>query len=99
MPRLQLSLVPLCLALLAPSTGLAQSSDDMNQQQTTSSAVEAVPGRGMTMDQVKQQFGEPRRYIPPVGDPPISRWQYDGMVVYFEHQYVIHTVATSDYEK
>jgi hypothetical protein len=28
-----------------------------------------------------------------VGDPPITRWEYPGFVVYFEHHLVVHTVA------
>ncbi|NIP73512.1 MAG: hypothetical protein GWO16_11000 [Gammaproteobacteria bacterium] len=51
------------------------------------------PTRGMSMDQVRQRFGDPLQTHPPVGDPPITRWVYDRFTVYFEHQYVIHSVA------
>jgi hypothetical protein len=53
----------------------------------------ATPTRGMTMDQVASKFGAPTAKIPAVGNPPISRWQYPGFVVYFEADYVIHSVV------
>ncbi len=54
------------------------------------------PARGMTMDQVREQFGEPREAKGPVGNPPITRWFYDRFVVHFEHQYVIHSVVRNN---
>jgi hypothetical protein len=53
----------------------------------------ATPTRGMTMDQVSSKFGAPTARIPAVGKPPISRWEYPGFVVYFEADYVIHSVV------
>jgi hypothetical protein len=53
----------------------------------------AHPVRGMTMDNVRASYGEPARRQGAVGDPPITRWEYDGFVVYFEYQYVLHTVV------
>lgn len=52
----------------------------------------ARPERGMTMDGVLQRFGEPALRAGPVGEPPISTWDYGDFVVYFENQYVIHAV-------
>jgi len=52
------------------------------------------PRRGMNMDQVREQFGEPAASGKPVGDPPITRWEYRDFIVYFEYQTVLHTVAT-----
>jgi hypothetical protein len=51
-----------------------------------------VPLRGMSMQLVENRFGAPLEKIPAVGQPPISRWVYADYTVYFEHQYVIHTV-------
>lgn len=51
-----------------------------------------VPQRGLTMKQVKARFGKPEQIKGPVGDPPITRWVYPKYVVYFERQYVIHSV-------
>jgi hypothetical protein len=53
----------------------------------------ARPDRGMTMDGVLQRYGEPALRSGPVGDPPISTWDYGDFVVYFENQYVIHSVV------
>ena len=51
------------------------------------------PARGMTMQKVEAAFGAPASRVPAVGTPPISRWEYPGFVVFFEHGHVIHTVA------
>lgn len=50
------------------------------------------PGRGMTKDSVRSSFGTPEKQMDPVGDPPISRWEYAEFVVYFEYDRVIHSV-------
>jgi hypothetical protein len=51
------------------------------------------PARGMSMEKVEAQFGAPARRVPAVGEPPITRWEYPGFTVYFEHHLVIHAVA------
>jgi hypothetical protein len=55
----------------------------------------ATPRRGMTMDQVASKFGAPATKIPAVGQPPISRWEYPGFIVYFERDHVIHSVVAN----
>jgi hypothetical protein len=52
-----------------------------------------LPRRGSSMAQVEARFGAPRTRHAAVGQPPITRWDYDGFSVYFEHQHVIHAVA------
>ena len=52
-----------------------------------------TPRNGLSMDQVRQQFGEPAQQVPAVGEPPISRWEYNGYTVYFEHDLVLHSVV------
>jgi hypothetical protein len=54
----------------------------------------ATPSRGMTMNQVSGKFGAPTTKVPAVGNPPISRWEYPGFVVYFERDHVIHSVVS-----
>jgi hypothetical protein len=54
----------------------------------------AAPARGMTMTQVASKFGDPVTKVPAVGNPPISRWEYPGFVVYFERDHVIHSVVS-----
>jgi hypothetical protein len=51
-----------------------------------------MPVRGMHMKQVEQTYGKPLGISPPVGDPPITRWDYPGFAVYFEYSYVIQSV-------
>ena len=52
-----------------------------------------TPARGMTMDEVAAKFGAPVTKVPAVGTPPISRWEYQGFIVYFEANHVIHSVV------
>src|ERR1700730_10168354 len=59
----------------------------------------ATPARGMTMDQVATKFGAPVSKTPAVGNPPISRWEYPGFVVYFEHEHVVHSVVANSTHK
>jgi hypothetical protein len=52
------------------------------------------PARGMRMSDVEQKFGAPTTRHPTVGQPPITRWDYPAFAVFFEHDRVIHAVAT-----
>jgi len=52
-----------------------------------------MPSRGMSMDRVQGRFGAPQAISGPVGDPPITRWDYDGFVVVFEYRHVVHSVS------
>ena len=51
-----------------------------------------TPRNGLTMGQVRQQFGDPASTVAAVGEPPISRWEYTGFSVFFEHDLVLHSV-------
>jgi hypothetical protein len=51
------------------------------------------PGRGLTKAAVASKWGEPGAQSDAVGEPPISSWEYNGFVVYFENDHVLHTVA------
>ena len=50
------------------------------------------PVKGMTDKDVVAKFGEPLSWSEAVGTPPISKWVYPEYTVYFEANYVIHTV-------
>jgi hypothetical protein len=50
------------------------------------------PDRGESMARVEARFGEPMEIVAAVGEPPISRWEYEDFTVYFEHDLVIHAV-------
>ncbi|MDB4076691.1 hypothetical protein N9537_02525 [Porticoccaceae bacterium] len=52
-----------------------------------------LPDRSMTKDVVREAFGDPREIKDPVGTPPITAWEYQGFVVYFEQQWVLHAVV------
>ncbi len=51
-----------------------------------------TPERGMTQAAVESRFGDPLLKANPVGDPPISNWEYADYYVYFESDRVLHTV-------
>ena len=51
-----------------------------------------MPHRGMKMNQVLEQFGEPNARKPAVGNPPITEWEYDDFRVYFEYDIVLHSL-------
>lgn len=52
-----------------------------------------TPKKGSSKSQVKRKFGEPNSVSGPVGQPPISKWQYSGFTVYFEYNHVVHAVV------
>jgi hypothetical protein len=54
-----------------------------------------TPARGATMEEVTAKFGAPVSKVPGVGNPPISRWEYSGFIVYFEFDHVVHTVIAN----
>ena len=51
-----------------------------------------LPTNGLKQAEVRARFGEPAATHPAVGDPPITRWDYDGWSVYFEYDLVLFTV-------
>ena len=54
-----------------------------------------LPGRGMSMETVLNRFGEPVEKSSAVGEPPITKWTYNGFTVYFESEFVIHAVVNN----
>jgi len=51
-----------------------------------------TPRKGVNMSSVRQQYGDPVSVGATIGEPPITRWEYDGFSVYFEHDLVLHSV-------
>jgi hypothetical protein len=51
------------------------------------------PKSGTTMSGVESTYGTPSQKHAAVGEPPITRWDYPGFSVYFEHEKVVHAVA------
>ena len=56
-------------------------------------SAEERPKRGMSMKTVESNWGQPIARRNAIGEPPITRWEYSGFVVYFEYSHVIHAVA------
>lgn len=52
-----------------------------------------VPRRGIKMNEVRRQLGEPIATSASVGQPPITHWTYKDRIVYFEYSTVLHVVA------
>ncbi len=85
----------LVLASLAICTPALTHADELTMPQAEHPAPQASvdhPRRGMSMQKVESLFGTPVKRMPAVGQPPISRWEYQGFVVYFEHDRVLHSV-------
>jgi hypothetical protein len=51
-----------------------------------------VPYKSMKQSEVREAYGEPMTVHAPVGQPPITRWDYPRFSVYFEYQATIHAV-------
>jgi len=85
---------PILWSILAALTlaGPAVHAEELNMAKPSQSDANR-PSRGMTMQKVEAAFGAPASRVPAVGNPPISRWEYPGFVVFFENDHVIHTVA------
>ncbi len=65
-----------------------------DQVQVAPSQIE-TPRRGSTMGDVEKHFGAPVTRHPTVGQPPITRWDYNGFAVVFEKDRVIDSVVMS----
>ena len=82
-------------ALLAACGFAAAETLVVDDQLTVVPSDVARPARGSTMKSVEAKYGEPQQRHATVGKPPITRWDYAGFSVFFEHDRVIHSVATT----
>jgi hypothetical protein len=80
------------IALLAGAFATA-SAQNLDMQGAQPVADGSRPFRGMTAASVEARFGTPEAKVTPVGDPPITRWEYKDFVVFFEYDRVIHAVV------
>ena len=85
--RVSVPVLSLLLAFSAPSLAEVLLVDSIQSAPTVN-----TPHNGNSMSQVRAQFGNPVTEVPAVGDPPISRWEYDGFSVFFENDLALHTV-------
>jgi hypothetical protein len=85
---------PWLLAVLAgiALTGPAAQAEELRTPAAPAASAQ-VPKSGMSMDKVEATYGAPTRRVAAVGEPPITRWEYPGFVVFFEHQLVVHSVV------
>jgi hypothetical protein len=82
-------IIALALALIAPSIGASTLAIPGHHE---FGETQIMPRRGISMDSVLVEFGEPEQRRGPVGEPPISEWVYGSFRVYFEHQTVLHSI-------
>lgn len=80
------------ISVLAALAASAAVNADELQVPASSSSGAGTPSRGMSMEKVEAAFGAPASREAAVGQPPITRWEYPGYVVYFENNIVLHTV-------
>jgi hypothetical protein len=92
----RLRCVPALLALAAVAAGAVVPVAPALAQEAQAAAAPARerPARGMLKSQVEAKYGAPASRTEAVGQPPISRWDYPGMIVFFEHDHVVHAVLT-----
>ncbi len=81
------------LGLIALSGTSVYADGDVIRVNQQAQSVHDKPRNGQTMVQVESKYGMPTQKISPVGEPPITRWEYSHFTVYFEHNKVIHAVA------
>jgi hypothetical protein len=92
--RIPVALLCTLLYGLGAASAMAETMIIDDQVQVRDSTVDK-PKRGITMAQVEAKFGAPVTKHDAVGAPPITRWDYPGFAVFFEHDRVIHAVTTS----
>lgn len=90
---------------LSPLLALAQPEEPVPEvvvitQASAPASSPVLPGKGMSKSSVIAQYGQPREQRAPVGggsphQPPITRWDYEGYSVFFEHSHVVDTVVHS----
>ncbi len=80
------------IALLA-AFGAAANAETVILEGITPGSADGRPSRGMTQTGVESRYGSPVAVESPVGEPPITRWEYADFVVFFEHDKVIHAIV------
>lgn len=90
MTRMVLALVLGVAAVLAAT--LPAEADVLLIEEVRQADKMQLPKNGMSKDTVRARFGAPADMRAPVGDPPITRWDYNGWSAYFEYDLVLFTV-------
>ncbi|MGM0553314.1 MAG: hypothetical protein ACQETK_05855 [Pseudomonadota bacterium] len=58
---------------------------------------DGLPARGQSRTRVEREFGAPQKRHTPVGDPPITRWDYADFSVVFEGDHVLHSIVHGEH--
>lgn len=90
MTRMTLTRAVFLVFLSIMSTAAA--ADVLLIEQVREAGMMDVPANGMSMSEVESRFGAPNARGSAVGNPPITRWDYDRWSVYFEYDAVLFTV-------
>ncbi len=80
------------MALIFAFGGLANA-DTVKMDGASAGFSDGRAMRGMTQASVESRYGSPVSVTPAVGEPPITRWEYQNFVVFFEYDRVIHAVV------
>ncbi len=80
------------IVFLILQTGIV-SADTLLIQRVEKDASVEKPDRGTLMADVESQYGKPVRKTVAIGAPPITKWVYSNITVYFERSHVIHAVV------
>ncbi len=89
MTRMVLTLGLILAMPLALPTAMA---DVLLIEQVRQAERMTLPVNGETKAAVEARYGTPVNRSGPVGDPPISKWEYQRWSVYFEYDRVLFTV-------
>lgn len=90
MTRIVLTLT--MLVLLAPAGTQVAQADVLLIEEVRHSENLQLPTNGLSKQEVRAQFGAPANTHAAVGDPPITRWEYQEWSVYFERDLVLFAV-------
>jgi len=90
MTRMLLTLMLTAAALLAPEAVV--NADVLLIEEVRQAESMTLPANGMNQEEVRANFGVPAQVHQPVGEPPITRWDYERWSVYFEYDLVLFTV-------
>ena len=93
MHPLKLSGLAICFFLSQPLFADTLMLDSINAEPINNKTGLLRPVRGMTAQQVFNQFGKPLEEKAAIGNPPITRWTYSDFKVYFEYKHVIRSVV------
>lgn len=80
------------LAILLAFTIQTVAADVLLIEEVRQSERMQLPVNGQSKAVIETKYGSPAKRYSAVGDPPISRWDYDNYSVYFEYELVLFSV-------